>query len=213
MTSPIVDLWFPVLGETLPSDHGYLLYSALCEECPELHGASWWGLHTIPGTVRGDGRILLQDRPSMGLRLPADRIGTVLSLAGKKLRVGNQSIRCAPPTVRPLESASAVSARIVCIKGFMEPEEFEGAIRRQLNGFGVDCPVQIGPRKVLQIRQHTVVGFSVRISEVDPDQSLELQRQGLGGRRRFGCGMFSPSKHPLLPERQSSKNRDTEMTR
>ncbi len=33
----MVDLCFPVLGQTLPSDHGYALYAALSRVLPALH--------------------------------------------------------------------------------------------------------------------------------------------------------------------------------
>ena len=34
---PIVNLYFPALGITLPSDHGYALYSSLAQIVPALH--------------------------------------------------------------------------------------------------------------------------------------------------------------------------------
>lgn len=209
MSSHIVDLWFPTLGRTLPSDHGYPVYGALCNECPELHGSSWWGLHTVSGTLRGDGSLVLPDRSSLGLRLPADRIGTVLTLAGRKINVDGHSIRLAPPRVEPLQPAAAVSARIVTIKGFMEPEPFESAVERQLEELEIEGSIQVGPRKVVQVREHTIVGFSVRIFDITPEQSLRLQREGIGGRRRFGCGLFNPSEHPLTPESPNNVTRET----
>jgi hypothetical protein len=34
---PMVELHFPVLGPSLPVDHGYALYSALCRVLPAMH--------------------------------------------------------------------------------------------------------------------------------------------------------------------------------
>jgi len=205
MNSHIVDLWFPILGRTLPSDHGYPLYGALSGECPELHGSPWWGLHTVPGTLRGDGSIVLSSRPSLGLRLAAERIGTVLKLAGRKLDVDGHSIRLAPPSVQPLQPSTAVSARIVTIKGFMEPKPFENAVERQLQESGIDALIEVGPRKVVQVRENTVVGFSVRLTDITARESLEIQCEGIGGRRRFGCGVFNPSGNPLTDQRRTGE--------
>lgn len=201
-----IDLWYPLTGTTLPADHGYPLYSALCGAVPELHGASWWGLHTIPGTPTGGGDLHLSRRSHLGLRLPHDHVATVLPLAGKQLRVAKHQIRLGPPQVHALEPAPAVSARIVVIKGFMEPEPFRAAVDRQLEAMGVQGSVQVGRRMIVGIgrgdHRHRVVGFSTRISELKDDASVRIMVSGIGGRRRFGCGLFRPSSRPLSGNRE-----------
>jgi hypothetical protein len=62
----MVDLWFPLVGRTLPSDHGYGLYGALCRMVPELHEATDWGLHTLRGQPLGPGVIGLSRNPQLG---------------------------------------------------------------------------------------------------------------------------------------------------
>ncbi len=54
MTS--VDLKFPVIGKKIPSDHGYLLYSAISKLLPEVHkleDISIRGISGIPDRYRG----------------------------------------------------------------------------------------------------------------------------------------------------------------
>lgn len=202
MTSSVVDLWYPVFGRSLPSDHGYSLYGALSKELPELHGAPWWGLHTIRGTPDGNGDILLPPRPSLGIRLPVDQIKTVLSLAGRSVDVASHTIRLGPPTLRALEPSEAVSARMVTIKGFLEPEPFREAVNRQLESLKAYGEAEVGERKVVRVGRHTVVGFAVRVSGLESAASTKLQESGVGGRRRFGCGLFRPSKRKLSQDRR-----------
>jgi CRISPR-associated endonuclease/helicase Cas3 len=49
-------------------------------------------------------------------------------------------------------------------------------------------------RRVLRIGGKRVVGFAVRVTGLTPQESLLLQEVGVGGRRRMGCGVFSPTK-------------------
>jgi hypothetical protein len=35
---PVIDLAFVLVGRTVPMDHGYALFSALCRVVPALHG-------------------------------------------------------------------------------------------------------------------------------------------------------------------------------
>lgn len=45
-------------------------------------------------------------------------------------------------------------------------------------------------RRTLRIRDKTVVGYALAVTELTADESIRLQEAGVGGRRRFGCGLF-----------------------
>lgn len=195
-----IDLWFPLVGSSLPADHGYPMYGALCRRVPELHEADWWGLHTLRGQLDGRGAVLLPKRPRLGIRLPADRIPMVLKLAGGSLDVDGHRVSLGAPNVAALAPAPAVSTRVATIKGAMDAGAFRAAFERQLQQRDLNGSVQVGRRKVIRVGPHTIVGFSCRVSGLSDAASLVLQARGIGGRRRFGCGMFRPSEHPVGEE-------------
>jgi CRISPR-associated endonuclease/helicase Cas3 len=186
-----------VVGRTLPADHGYALYSALCGAVPELHEARWWGLHTVRGKRDGQGAILIGRHARLGLRLPANRITQVLPLAGETIEVGGHPLRLHAPLVSPLVSHCALSARAVTVKGYMEPEPFAEVVAQQLGQRGIRATIEVGSRKVVQIAGRKVVGFSLRLTGLTETQALPLMENGLGGRRRFGCGLMMPSRRAL----------------
>jgi CRISPR-associated endonuclease/helicase Cas3 len=195
-----VDLWFPVTGRTLPSDHGYALYSALCRLVPTLHAAENWGLHTLRGEPLAPGIISLSRSPRLGLRLPSERIPLVLPLAGRTLEVRGHVLVLSSPTVITLAPHVALSARIVTIKPFLDPESFTAGLRRQLTALDPACAgaqVALGARKVVTIDGRKVVGFSVRLSALSDRASILLQEHGIGGRRKLGCGVFRKSEQAL----------------
>jgi CRISPR-associated endonuclease/helicase Cas3 len=196
----MVDLWFPIVGKTLPSDHGYAFYGALCHVLPELHEAEWWGLHTVRGSRPAAGVIELSRAPRLGLRMPPERIPMVLPLAGRRLDVAGHRVGLGAPTVEALAPAAAVSARIATIKPFLDPEPFKQAAEKQLAELEIVGKVSLGARKVIKIGGRQVVGFSVRVSDLAPDASVRLQENGIGGRRRMGCGLFRKSEHELAAD-------------
>ena len=199
----LVDLWFPITGRSLPSDHGYAMYGALCRVVPGLHGAPWWGLHTVRGVRGVAGSIILRPGARLGLRIPADRIPSVLPLAGRGLDVFGQRVLLAAPVVEAVSQSPALSARIVTIKPFVDPEDFQKAVLRQLaeSELGIqNAEVSLGSRKIITIDKRRVVGFSVRIAGLSSEESLLLLEHGLGGRRRMGCGVFRRSERDLSPD-------------
>ena len=187
-----VELKFPFTGKTLPTDQGYAMYGAISRLVPEVHAADWFALETIPGTARGDGTTQLDPQGKLRMRLPQEHVPLLLKLAGKQLHLNGQAIRLGAPNINLLQPSSALYARIVTIKGFTEPETFTDAVCRKLNERSIRCEVVIGPRRILKVGTHTIVGFGLALHELSDDASIQLQEQGLGGRRKMGCGYFNP---------------------
>lgn len=187
-----IELHFPFTGKTLPSDHGYGLYGAISRIIHEAHSADWLAIETIPGAARGDGVTQLDPQASLKIRIPQDRVPLMLKLAGKRLEVDGHAIRLGAPRIFLLKPSPQLYARIVTIKGFIEPEPFLDAVCRKLDEMGVKGEPVIGPRRVVRVGNHTVVGFALAVHDLSEEGSIILQEQGIGGRRRMGCGIFFP---------------------
>lgn len=209
---PIVDVSFRLQGINIPVDHGYHLYSSVSKQIPEIHGDDEVGLHPISGQLAGDRLLLLTERSSLTFRISSDRISQILPLAGKEVNVGEHKIRVGVPQTLALVPSARLYSRLVVIKGFMEPEPFLEAVRRQLESLSIkgeptlvaqphiakaNVDKEAGShspslRRTLNIRGKEIVGFAVRVEELTAEESIRLQEKGLGGRRRFGCGIFIP---------------------
>lgn len=198
----IVELVFPVRGELVPADHAYALYGALSWAVPAFHEADS-GLRFAPLAAGGAGRGMLNlgDASRLLVRLPSERIPDALPLAGKKLDLGGGSIRLGVPSVRGLVPSSSLLARLVTFKHAEEAEPFLESARKFLTEKGVggepSIPlIESGPhqgkprRKVIRIKDKTVVGYSLLVEGLTAEESLKLQEEGLGGRTKMGCGFF-----------------------
>ena len=185
-----IDLAFRLMGTAVPVDHGYALYAAINRVVPELHDAKDIGVHPVRGRFNGDGCLLLSPASRLIVRTPDDRIREFLKLAGKTLEVDGHRFQVGVPEVRVLRPVAALYARLVTIKGFMEPEQFLDAARRQLEAMGSTAKLELGERRTFRVKDKQVVGFEVLATELDAEGSLKLQEVGIGGRRRMGCGVF-----------------------
>ena len=195
---PLVEVWFPVRFERIPSDHGYALYAAIARRLPQLHEADWWGLHTIAGQRDGSGWIHpLRGGSRMGVRLPARRIADLLPLSGTVLRLRGAAVAVGPPYVQAVVPGARLQARIVTIRNHMDATTFASAAREQLDRMGIEGTLAVGRRQVVHVAGKAVVGFAVEVSKLSPEASRRLVRVGLGGRRRLGCGLFVPARRPL----------------
>jgi CRISPR-associated protein Cas6 len=202
---PALELHFPVMNATIPADHGYELYAGLTRLVPWLHEETCnMRIGPIRGRYTGNGLLQLDPRFSrLRLRLMAEEIPIVLSLAGKGIDVGGHRLRLGVPQVRNLILAPNLVARLVTIKGFTEPAPFLDAARRQLDALGIRGEVGIprvleGPRAgqprrhILRVKDKRIVGFPVIVSALTAHESVCLQESGLGGRGKMGCGFFGP---------------------
>ena len=199
-----VDLAFALMAQQpIPADHGYALYGALSRAVPSLHTTNGIGVHPIRGGQQvGGRRISLMSRSRLVLRLDADAIGEVLSLAGKQLDVRGTKLRVGVPQVWALPPAAALRSRLVTTRNCQDQSRFEAELRRQLDVLHVSAEaiVTIAKRRTLRIKDKEVVGYEVILEGLTAEESLNIQESGLGGRRHMGCGVFVAWKSAGSPD-------------
>lgn len=207
-SQPIITVQFPIQGNKLPADHGYLLYSAISQLKPELHdlpdNEKWLGVELISGIPFEKGLIVLPTRGAvLRLRLPADKFGEVICLAGKRLEIEGYTIRLGIPTARPLQPASTLYSRIVTFKNSLDTAKFLETANRDLLEKGITAELEIPKetysrhRRIITIKGKKIVGFSLVAHGLNDEDSLKLQSHGIGGRRSMGCGIFNPIRKPV----------------
>lgn len=194
----VIDLFFHIQGKEVPVDHGYALYSAISriletgDENKWLHNADNVGLLLIRGHYAGQGKLIFDQHARFGLRLPVNLIPKVLRLAGKRLDVNGEALRIGVSTTSALIPAPVLYAHIVTTKNGEDESRFDAEIQRQLDALDIKGSPTRGPRRIVTIKDKKVVGYSLLVSELTAEESTRLQEQGLGGRRKMGCGVFVP---------------------
>ncbi|KAF1083919.1 CRISPR-associated endonuclease Cas6 [Sporotomaculum syntrophicum] len=211
----MIDVIFPLMGKQLPVDHGYYLFSAISSVLPDLHNDTTFGIHPVNGQIVGNRILNLTEFSRLVIRTPVEHIRRILPLAGKTLNVGNHLIYLGIPNTNAITPSSQVYSRLVVIKGFMEPETFLAATCRQLSDLNIQGDASLveqhhiaainngrfsgthSPylRRTINIHGKEIVGFALRVGNLTDEDSLRLQEHGIGGRRKFGCGIFVPVRN------------------
>ena len=203
LTNTYWELRYPLIGKSLPADHGHRLYGAMSRIVPTIHQPKKsfsWRMATIAGTLNGRGEILLTDYSRLRIRTEQEQIPLFLQLVQKLLKVGKHSLILEPPEIHPICTAKTLKARLVVIKGFQQPEPFINSVQYQLQKLGIANFKAYVPnnalgepdRKVIKVHRNEVVGFGVVVTGLNALDSIALQIKGCGGKPKMGCGFFSP---------------------
>jgi CRISPR-associated protein Cas6 len=185
-----VDLCFKVMGARLPVDHGFALYGTLSRVLPLVHEDEGLGIKLIRGHYVGEGLLEITPHSELVLRISAERIGSFLALAGKTLDVHGNSLSVGIPVTRSLIPAAVLHSPLVTTRNGHDQARFETEMHRQMERMGAHGRLLVGRRHTFVVHGKQVVGYAVLVSELTAEESILLQEQGFGGRRKMGCGFF-----------------------
>ncbi len=217
LTKTYWELRYPLVGKSLPADHGHRLYGAMSRIRPAIHESNSWRMATISGVLNGKGEIILTEYSRLRIRTEWEQIPLFLRLVQKLLKVGKHSLVLEPPEIHPIRPSKILKARLVVIKGFKEPEPFIGAVKYHLQKLGIENYETYVPtnasdepdRKIIKVHQHKVVGFGVLVTGLNALDSITLQINGCGGKAKMGCGFFSPVSSLDLQENEGDKEQES----
>lgn len=177
----------------MPSDHNYRLYSALIEQNSNLKTINWQ-LGTIKGIPDKNGWITIGNKSFFWIRCKLSDIEQFKMLDNKILNIGKSLIQLSESKKEILRHKFNLRSRIVTIKSKWNEQinsfEFGVALGKQLITKGIQTMPVLGDRKSLRIKNTNIIGYSLRFEKLSINESLSLQIEGLGGRRRMGCGVF-----------------------
>jgi CRISPR-associated protein Cas6 len=189
-----IDVAFALKGGTIPADHGWRLFRLLAERLAWLEAETRAGVHPIRGARSGSGaaELYVGGRGRLMLRLPEARAEQSFALSGARLDLG-EGIEIGAAQLRPLFAHGTLYSPFVSM-GTDEESAFQRALNEELQQAGIECKVICGKARRAQADGTDIIGFSVMLHALSPEDSLKMQQAGLGGQRRFGCGIFVPHR-------------------
>jgi CRISPR-associated protein Cas6 len=199
----IVDAVFAIACRSLPVDHAYALQQAIEEALPWFAQEPSAGLHTVHGAASGSGwmrpegadaLLQLSHRAKLALRLPAHRAQEAAALVGHTLQVAGWPLRVEKMTLRPLSRITTLFSRCVVLAADDEVA-FVSAATGELGALGIRAERMVCGRVTpVATPERTYQARSLMLAGLGLEQSLLLQRSGLGSGRKLGCGLFIPHK-------------------
>jgi CRISPR-associated protein Cas6 len=200
----IVDAVFAISCRSLPVDHAYVLSQAVQAALPWFADEPDAGLHTIHGAASASGwmrpegpddLLQLSHRAKLALRLPRERLQDAAALTGRTLEIAGWPLAVEALSARPLSRITTLFARTVTFAGAEEETDFVAAAERELGALGIKASTMLcGRVTALATPARTYCTRSLMLAGLTLEQSLELQRRGLGSERKLGCGLFLPHK-------------------
>jgi CRISPR-associated protein Cas6 len=141
----------------------------------------------------------LSDKSRLRLRLPIQNVGIAYRLEGQSLIVGGSELQLGEVNISLLDPSPSLTSRLIVIKNATEPDLFLASCQRQIDELNIQGEIALDDRsngqakyKTIKVRGFTVMGFGLTVTNLNPVDSLILQQEGLGGKRKMGCGMFVP---------------------
>jgi CRISPR-associated protein Cas6 len=194
MTSEVmVDVVFPVRGETVAGDHALLLWREIERFLPWLRDEPGAGVLPLTGLSPGDGLHFVGGRARLVIRMPQRRLASAELLTDAQLDLQGV-IHLGKPTERKIESARVVHSPFVDM-GTTDEGEFQSICQQALVDRGMRPEMVCGRSRSLNSDGGTIRGFSVMLYGLNLAQTLALQELGLGQNHHLGCGIFVPHKN------------------
>jgi CRISPR-associated protein Cas6 len=201
----VVDLVFSIQCKSLPVDHSHALSEAVQEVLPWLTDEKSSGVHAIHVAASGNGwmrpdnpdeLLYLSRRTRLEVRVPKHRVDEALQLEGKTLDVSGFPLDIKQATIRPMSEITTLFCRYLATDDNQQDEE-------QVLDWVVEqlAKLDIKPRKMLCGTEHSIKTpelnirtRSLMLANLEVEESIRLQEQGLGPYRYLGCGLFIPHK-------------------
>jgi CRISPR-associated protein Cas6 len=192
---------FPVSGSEIPLDHGYAVFSAISGLVPEIHANRQVAIAPIRGVFKAPTTLTLAPFSRLTVITPLTLVPDLFVLSGKLLTIGGSPVLLGRMVLTPIAPCESVGSRLV-VFSFPEgleinEENFGAEVRRQLGLLDLQAKPALGKRRVFRVKNVKQVGYGLRFDDLRPLDSLRLQTEGLGGHRRFGCGVFSPIRKEI----------------
>jgi CRISPR-associated protein Cas6 len=191
--STTVDVAFDLTGSSLPVEYAWLLLRAVEARLPWLPDEAQAGIHPLRTAPTTYGVVLLAQRAKLVLRLPGVRLPDALALQRSTLDVGGSGLDVGAGTARPLRPSATLSAQRVAT-GAADEAAFEADIADTLRRMGVAARYISGRPRGGDAGGRKIAGYALALHGLGPADSLRIQREGIGGDRRLGWGVFVPAK-------------------
>ncbi len=187
----MIDLVFDLKGSFVPEGYAFTLWNEVMRILPWLDAEELAGILPLRGSASAEGKLLAK-RSKLVLRLPVKLAAKAVQLSGQELRIGSAVLRVGAVMERPLQAYTTLHSHQV--ESGDEEEIFLAGVAARLHELDISGKWICGKRHTVMGAEQSLNGYSLVLHDLKAEGSLQIQRLGLGGNRRFGCGIFVPYK-------------------
>ena len=190
----ILDVSFVLSGRTMAADYADTLLREVCARLPWFADEPAVGIHPLHrvGSDTGAGEVTLSRYSRLILRLPRARRAEAGALSGVRLDLGG-AVEIGAAKDRELSPAAVLYSSFVTV-GEEDEVPFVDACAGLLAEMGISVHMLCGKSCRGAGGGDIWSGFSLMLHGLGEEDSLMVQRRGLGGEHKRGCGIFVPHK-------------------
>jgi CRISPR-associated protein Cas6 len=224
ISDEVVDLCFKLQCKTLPLDHAWSLSGALLDAAPWLKSSAHSAIHLIHGAESGNGWIRpdntdnewlhLSRRARFTLRLHRDKIALADDLVGLKLHIDGHPLTLGEFKQQSLVPQTTIFSRYIVTDKALSEDEFLHQIAPLIQAQGINIrKMMAGLTHSFNMPEGKLLTRSLMLSDLEKEESIRLQQNGIGDKQLMGMGIFLPHKgiaavkelNDELPQEQALK--------
>ena len=202
----VSDLSFRLISKQVPLDHAQQLSDAVQQILPWISDEPDAGIHMIHGASTGNGWqrpeddcgdacIYLSKRSRMSIRLPKTRHADAQTLIGKTIELGGHEVTFGDYQVKLFSPLSTLFSRYVIVGNNETEDQFLARVADELKLSGINLRKALcGIGHTFSMADGPVKTMSIMLADLDPEESVEMQKKGVGDGRKAGFGIFMPHK-------------------
>ena len=202
----VADLSFRVDCKMVPLDHAQELSDAVLDILPWMADEPYAGVHMIHGASTGngwqrpeddtsDGCIYLSRRSRMRIRMPKHRHEDAELLVGQTIRLGEHDLTFGDFQVKKFSPLSTLFSRYVIVGDNESEEAFVSRVSAEMKDMGITLRKALcGIGHRFKLADGPVNTMSIMVADLDPQDAVTLQQEGIGEAQKMGFGLFIPHK-------------------
>lgn len=201
----IIDVAFKIKCKTLPLDHADSLSGQIIKHLPWAKDEHGFAIHQIHVAESANGWFRPEDpeneilnvshRTKMTLRVPSSKLILLDELVGKTLDIDGHPLTVGQYSKKVLSKMTTIFARYVDTEGQEDEADFIEMVYQNLTERDIKVRKMLsGKLTKHQISGETVLTRKIMLSDLERDESIVLQEEGIGDKQRYGIGIFLPHK-------------------
>lgn len=199
----VFDLVFKLRGTSLDIDHAFALSTALRtyltdDTCNQIgvHGVRMAGSgNGWNRPEQSDAVLPLSRRARLVIRVHRGDSEEVGQIMNRRLQIGRQEVTVGGSVTRKLSTSGTLYARAVYCDQKQSEADFLTEVAALLKGMNIKVSKLLcGRSGKIRAGDETIFTRTLMVADLEPEESVILQQQGLGEGRILGCGLFVPHK-------------------
>lgn len=202
----VSDLSFKLVSKQVPLDHAQQLSDEIQKILPWIADEPQAGVHMIHGATTGNGWnrpeddcddacIYLSKRSRMLVRMPKTRHKDMNALIGKTINLNGHEVTFGDYQIKPFTPLGTLFCRYAIVGENETEDQFVARVSVDMKAMGINLTKALcGMGHTFNMEKGLTKTMSIMVADLDPEDAVTMQINGIGEGRKAGFGLFLAHK-------------------